>query len=484
MAKFFVTTAIPYVNDKPHIGTTMEFVFADVLSRLNRQQGIATLFTTGTDEHGGKILEKAKEAGVEPLEYVNQISDHFKAAAKALNIGYDRFVRTTDPDHIAAAQDLWQKISADLYKGSYKGWYCTGCESFYSAKEAKANKGVCPLHNRPYEELEEENYFFKLSKYTEPIKQAIEKDELRIVPQSRKHEILALLKSGLEDVSFSRPKAKVPWGIDVPNDQDHVMYVWPEALTNYLTVTGYPQKGFEKWWPADVHVVGKDILRFHAATWPGMLLAAGLPLPKAIYVHGFITVEGKKISKSLGNVIDPVEAASRFGTDPLRYYLLHEIPSSDDGDFSWQRLEEVYTSDLANDLGNLVQRTAAMVKQYQNGIVGEIPQASHDEKAYAEALANFQFDRALDEVWALIKGLNQYVDEEKPWELAKEKDGAEHLGEVLTYLVSNILGVAKLLLPFLPDTATKIQQTFAEGVVHEEVGILFPKLEVATPKAE
>ncbi|MBI4100915.1 methionine--tRNA ligase [Candidatus Microgenomates bacterium] len=474
MAKFFVTAAIPYVNDKPHIGTVLDFVLADVLARYHRQQGDSVLFSTGTDEHGGKILETAQAAGQQPERFVDQMSANFQELCKILNIQYDKFIRTTEPAHVRAAQSTWQAIAGDIYKGAYKGWYCTGCERFFTAQEVKANKGVCPDHKRRYEEIEEENYFFKLSKYNNSIKQAIEKNELRLVPESRRREILALLKKGLEDISVSRPKEKIPWGIEVPNDPNHVMYVWVEALVNYLTVTGYPQADFRQWWPADVHVIGKDIVRFHAAIWPAMLLAANLALPKAIYAHGFITVEGKKIGKSLGNAIDPAEAVRRYGIDALRFYLLHEISSDSDGDFTWERLAAVYDGDLANELGNLVQRVAVMVKQYQKGVVGKITKPSHDIKPYKDAIASFRFDKALDEVWNLIRGLNQYVDEEKPWEVAKKEP--DHLGEVLGYLVSNLLQVARLLAPFLPETAARIEATFAGGTVHPEVGILFPKL--------
>ncbi len=480
MSKFYITTAIPYVNDKPHLGHAMLFILGDALARYRRDQGDEVIFSIGTDEHGGKILEKATELKLKPQALVDSNSLNFRDMATALNIKYDRFIRTTDPAHIKAAQDLWKKFAKDIYKSTYKGWYCTGCEKFVSEKEVEANKGVCPLHNRPYEQLEEENYFFKLSKYTEPIKQAIEDDTLTVVPASRKNEILAVLGRGLEDISFSRPKDKIPWGIEVPGDPKQMMYVWVDALINYLSAVGYPAAGYEKWWPADLQVLGKDILRFHAAIWPAMLLASGLPMPKVIYAHGFITIGGKKMSKSLGNAVDPLNLASKYGVDAFRYYILHEIPGNEDGDFSQERLDAVYNGDLANDLGNLVQRTAAMVSQYQKGVVGEIPPHSHDVKAYHRAIENYRLDRAIDEIWQLVRGLNQYVDEEKPWELAKARDNdPEHLGEVLGYLVSNVLQVGRLLRPFLPETATKIEKTFEGGVVNTEIGVLFPKSETA-----
>ena len=470
--KFYVTTAIPYVNDKPHLGHAMLFTYADVLARYHRQQGDKVLLSIGTDEHGGKILEKAQEQNLDPQEFVDSVSINFKDLAKALSIQADNFIRTTDPDHIKAAQELWQKFAGDIYKSIYKGYYCTGHENFVSTQEVKANKGICPEHNRPYEELEEENYFFRLSKYIQPIKEAITKGDLTVVPESRKNEVLSALRA--EDVSFSRPKEKIPWGVEVPGDPTHVMYVWVDALINYLSSAGYPNETYKNWWPADVQVIGKDLLRFHALIWPAMLLAAGIELPKTIYAHGFITVEGKKMGKSLGNAVDPMEIVAKYGADPFRYYVLHEVPSDADGDFRIDRLEEAYNSDLADDLGNLIQRTVTMISQYQKGIVGKIPSHSHDVTPYNEALGSFRFDKALDEVWLLIKGLNQYVEEEKPWQIAKKQDN-EHLSEVLAYLVSNILQVSSLLEPFLPTTAAKIDQTFADGVVHPEVGLLFPK---------
>lgn len=473
MSKYYVTTAIPYVNAKPHLGTAMLFLMGDVIARVHRNMGDQVLFSVGTDEHGGKMLEKAREAGKEPQLFVDEMSKNFEKLCEQLNIQYDRFVRTTEPGHVTSAQHFWQQIEGDVYKGRYKGSYCTGCEKFVTETEAKANKESCPIHNRPYEILEEENYFFKLSKYTIPVKEAIEKNELRIVPENKRREILSVLNQGLEDISFSRPKSKIPWGVEVPGDPEQVMYVWVEALLNYLTVTGYPQKGYEQWWPADVQVLGKDIIRFHAAIWPAMLLSAKLPLARALYVHGFINVGGKKMSKSdAKTVVDPLEVIQKYGADALRYYILAEIPGDGDGDFTWERFQAVYNSDLANDLGNLVQRVASMINKYQNNVIGDIPEHSHDMTAYQEAIENFRFDIACGEVKELIRGLNQYIEEEKPWKLAK--DDTKHLQEVLAYLVSNILQIAFLLDPFIPETCDKIKRTFADGLVRD-ITSLFPK---------
>lgn len=479
MSKFYVTTSIPYVNGEPHLGHAMEFVMADVLARHARAQGKDTLFSTGTDEHGGKIAEKAAELGLTPQALADQMSQKFRDLVKALNISNDRFIRTTDKPHEARAQVIWKALEKDLYKGKYVGWYCTGDEEFFTETQVKANNGICPDHNRPYEKIEEDNYFFRLSNYTEPVRQAIESGEFKIIPETRRNEILAVLKEGLEDISVSRPKEKIGWGIPVPGDKEQVMYVWVEALMNYITVIGYPEhEDFKKYWPADVQVVGKGILRFHAAIWPAMLLSLGLLLPQTLYVHGYVTVDNKKMSKSLGNSVSPNEVIAKYGPDAFRYFFLRHVPSYEDGDFSWPAFEAAYNNELANELGNAVQRTAAMIQKYQKGLIGDIPAAKHDTAQYEAALAACKFDRALDDVWEQVRGLNQYIDEEKPWAIAKTDD-ADHLREVLAYQTSCLLEIADLLEPFLPESAGKIRGVFAEGVVRPLEGTLFPKLETA-----
>ncbi len=449
----------------------------DVLARQARQAGDDVIFSTGTDEHGGKIAEKAAELKLTPQALADKMAQRFSDLAKKLNISNDRFIRTTDHGHEQRAQIIWKSLKKDIYKGKYTGWYCTGDEAFFSETEVKANKGICPNHNRPYEKIEEENYFFKLSSYSDRIQAAIESGDFKIVPETRRNEILAVIKSGLEDISVSRPRDKIGWGIPVPGDSKQVMYVWFEALMNYITVLGYPEhEDFKTFWPADAQVIGKDIIRFHAAIWPAMLLSLGVALPKTLYVHGFINIEGKKMSKSLGNYVSPDEVIDKYGVDAFRYYFLRHIPSYNDGDFSWATFEAAYNNELANELGNAVQRTAAMIKQYQQGLIGDIPAPEHDIAQYEEALANCRFDRALDEVWEQIRGLNQYIDEEKPWEIAKQKDD-DHLREVLAYQAGALLQIAGLLKPFLPDTADKIEAVFKDGVVRPIEGTLFPKQE-------
>jgi methionyl-tRNA synthetase len=482
MGKYYVTTSIPYVNGDPHIGFAMELLYADVLARHARQRGDDVIFCTGTDEHGGKVAEKAGEQKLDPKAFADQVSQRFQELGKLLNVSNNRFIRTTDAGHEQRAQLIWKKLAGDIYKGKYVGWYCTGDEAFVTETEVKANNGVCPNHNRPYEKIEEENYFFKLSKYTDMITEAISTGKYQVVPAGKRNEILSVLKSGLEDISVSRPAEKIGWGIPVPGDKTQVMYVWFEALMNYITVLGYPEhKDFKTYWPADTHVIGKDIIRFHAAIWPAMLLSLGLALPKQLYVHGFITVEGKKMSKSIGNVVHPADIIKKYGVDAARYYLLRHMPSYEDGDFSWKRLEAAYNNELANELGNAVQRTVVMFQKYQKGLIGDTPPAEHDIAPYEEALVACRFDQALNTVWEQVRGLNQYIDEEKPWAIAKEGD-SDHLREVLAYQASSLLNIAQLLEPFMPETATKIKATFGTGVVRPLDGTLFPKHDVK-PKA-
>ena len=481
---YYVTTSIPYVNGDPHIGFGLELVMADVLARSARKQGRPTIFSTGSDEHGQKIADKAAELKITPKALADQQSQKFRDLGKLLNISADRFIRTTDKGHEQRAAIIWKQLEKDIYKSKYIGLYCVGCEEFVTEAVAKANENTCPIHKKPYERVEEENYFFKLSKYAEQVRAAIQAGTFEVVPVSRRNEILQLIADGLEDISISRPAAKLTWGVPVPGDKNQVMYVWFEALMNYLTVLGYPEHDdYKKFWPANVQVIGKDITRFHAAIWPGMLLAMGLPLPEKLYAHGFINIAGGKMSKSLGNVISPDEIVKRYSTDVFRYYVLRHIPSYEDGDFSWELLERAYNNELANELGNAVQRTAAMITKYQKGIIGDIPPEAHDKAQYLEAIEACRFDRALDLVWEQVRGLNQYIDETKPWAIAKEGD-SEHLKEVLAYQASSLVQIADLLEPFMPETAARIKHVFEEGVIRPIEGTLFPKHETETKPAK
>ncbi len=472
--KYYVTTSIAYVNAPPHIGYALELLQADVLARAARQRGDEVIYCTGTDEHGSKVAQKAVEAGKKPQAFTDEMSEHFRALTKKLNISNDRFIRTTDPNHEKRAQLIWKALSHDIYKGKYVGWYDVRQEEFVPEGKADPER-MKPGHPQAYQRIEEENYFFKLSKYNDKILEAIESGTFKIVPETRRNEILAVLKEGLDDISISRPKDKLEWGVAVPGDKDQVMYVWVEALMNYITVLGYPEhQDFKDYWPAEVQVVGKDIVRFHAAIWPAMLMSLDVPLAKQLYVHSFITVDGEKMSKSIGNVISPDDVIKRYGVDAFRYYFLRHIPSYNDGDFSWEKFESAYNNELANELGNAVQRTAAMVERYQDGIIGDTPAAEHDSEPIAEAIAECRFDRALDHIWDQVRGLNQYIDTEKPWEIAKLGD-KDHLREVLAYQASCLLEIAGLLEPFLPDTAKKIDHIFASGTVKLPESTLFPK---------
>jgi methionyl-tRNA synthetase len=477
MSHFYVTTSIPYVNGEPHLGHAMEMVIADVIARYARAQGKEVIFSTGTDEHGGKINEKAVELGITPGELAAKMSNLFKQLGDHLEISNNRFIRTTDKAHEQRAKLIWKDLEPDIYKGKYVGWYCTGDEAYFTETEVKANAGICPNHNRPYEKIEEENYFFRLSKYTKQIIIAIEDNTFKIYPDTKRNEILRLLESGLDDISISRPKEKLDWGIDVPGDKTQVMYVWFEALMNYITVLGFPEHAdFKNFWPADFQVIGKDISRFHAAIWPAMLLSLGLDLPKNLYVHGFVNVDGKKMSKSLGNYVSPLDVINEYGSDAFRYYFLRHIPSYSDGDFSWETFEASYNNELANELGNLVQRTVVMIENYQDGLVGDIPPPEHDIASYQEAISVCHFDQALDAVWAQVRGLNQYIEEEKPWTIAKSGD-KEHLQEVLAYQVGSLIEIAILLEPFMPDTAKKIKSIFEGSKTTPLKSTLFPKKE-------
>lgn len=484
----YICTAIPYINGAPHIGHAMDYLLADIWSRYQKQQGQTVRFQVGTDEHGNKIAAKAAEKAMQPKAYADSMYGVFEDFIKKLGVEYTDFIRTTDIHHEAAVQYIWQKLEPYIYKGSYEGWYCVGCESFVTDKEATVNNGICPDHNQSYQRLSEENYYFKLSEFGPRIKEAIEKRRLDIVPEFRKNEILALLESGLTDVSVSRPKKNLSWGIPVPGDPSQVMYVWIDALSNYITIIGYPDD--EKWqdyWPADVQVIGKDILRFHAAIWPAMLLALELPLPKRLLVHGHVIAGGTKMSKTLGNVVDPIGIIDDYGIDAFRYYFSRHIPTLEDGDFTWEKFESAYNGELANDLGNLVSRVAKMVLNYQAGVVGDELQAEHDTGPYRQAMERLEFNKAFDELWVMVRSLNQYLEEVKPWELAKnigkDPEVEKHIGEILAHSVGTLNQIAVLIQPFLPTASARITETFKDGVVREQPAVMFPKKTLHGPQA-
>ena len=463
MSKFYLTTAIAYVNAPPHVGHALEFVQADVLARYHRLKKDDTYFLTGTDEHGVKVFETAKEQGIETQELVDKNANVYESLKELMNLSNDDFIRTTDDRHKKGAQKLWMKMfeAGDIYKDTYKGNYCVGCESYIPEKDLDDN-GCCIHHKKKPEVLSEENYFFKLSKYSDAIRSAIESDELLIHPVSRKNEMLNLIGDGLRDVSFSRPKDVLPWGITVPNDDSQVMYVWGDALSNYITAMGYEEDSeeFKKYWPCDVHIIGKDILRFHAGIWIGMLMSAGISIPKAIYVHGFVMSNGQKMSKTLGNVVDPLEYIEKYGIDAIRWYLMREIPTTDDGDFSHNRFLDIHNSELANGLGNLVNRVVMMTDRYLDGKIPEKNKDVYDDvKEYIDkfdkAFDKYDLKEACETICRLVDFGNKYIDDKKPWALAKEEK-MDEVAEVLYVLLDVLRYISMLIAPIIPDTARKI----------------------------
>lgn len=457
--KFYITTSIAYVNAAPHIGFALEAVQADVLARWHQQQGEDVFFLTGTDEHGAKIARAAEAAGKTPKQLIDENAEKFRALKSALNLSWDNFIRTSDQKiHWPVAQELWKRITeaGDLYKKTYKGLYCVGHEAFVTQKDLV--DGKCVDHKKEPEVLEEENWFFKLSNYTDEVRKLIEKGDLKIVPETRKNEVLGLLKENPEDISFSRPSKDLKWGIPVPGDESQTMYVWADALSNYISGYG----GIKNWekHPADIHVVGKDILRFHAIIWPAMLLSAKLPLPKTIFVHGHILSDGQKMSKSLGNVVDPFELVKKYGADAVRYFLLREIPSSEDGDFTIEKFEQRYNADLANGLGNFAARVLTLAEK-EAVLTGKVDsiidgQIENIKKCVKEATEIFKLNNTLSFIWDLIQIGDQYVNMKKPWDKSvSEKDKKTAIFNAVVILKN----VAELLQPFLPETAEKITKS-------------------------
>ncbi|MFH1780796.1 MAG: class I tRNA ligase family protein [Candidatus Nealsonbacteria bacterium] len=472
--KFYITSAIVYTNAPPHLGFSLEIIQADVLARYHRLLGDDVFFLTGTDEHGAKIVRAAEKAGQTPLKFTDEISKKYQELTKSLNLSNDDFIRTTDQKrHWPGVRKAWLTIKekGDIYKKEYEGLYCVGCEAF--VKEKDLVNGVCPLHQQKPEIIREENYFFKLSKYADIVKEKIVSGEIKIIPDGRKNEIISFINQGIEDVSCSRSKENLKWGIPVPEDNTQIIYIWFEALINYISALGYDKNSakFKKYWPADVHCVGKDIFRFHALLWPAILLALGLDLPKAIFVHGYITSGGQKMSKSLGNVVDPFKLAEKYSTDAVRFFLLREIPSTEDGDFSEEKFKERYNGDLASGLGNLVARVEKLAQlaktkkiNSEKSLIAEykIALGSSKEK-YQESLGRFEFSMALSAVWELIKFCDQEVEKNKLWEKSTEKKN------IISNLLFLIDEIAELLAPFLPETSHKI----LKGKIKES---LFPRI--------
>ena len=468
--KYYITTAIAYTSGKPHIGNTYEAILADSLARFKRFEGYDVFFQTGTDEHGQKIEEKAMSANLSPKAFVDNVANEIKGIWDLVGVSYDKFIRTTDEYHQVQVQKIFKKLyeKGDIYKGSYEGWYCTPCESFWT--ESQLVDGKCPDCGRPVKKSQEEAYFFKMSKYADRLMQYYDEHPEFILPISRKNEMVNnFLKPGLQDLCVSRSTFK--WGIPVDFDAKHVVYVWLDALTNYITGIGYDADGahmpnFEKLWPADVHVIGKDIIRFHTIYWPIFLMALDLPLPKKVYGHGWLLQEGGKMSKSKGNVIYADDLVAYFGKDAVRYYVLTAMPQDNDGLISWESIIEVINSDLANVYGNLVSRTIAMSNKYFNGQVenaGANEEVDFELKSVVTGAVNkvtvkmneFKVADALAEIFTIFRRANKYIDETMPWVLAKDDQKSDRLKTVLYNLVESIIIGTSLLAPFLPDTALK-----------------------------
>jgi len=470
--RIYITTAIPYVNASPHIGFALEIVQADCLARFYRAQGWDVFFSTGADENSLKNVQAAEAAGVKVQKWVDQYAAEYEKLRDALNLTYDVFNRTSENHHFKGAQKLWSLCKKeDLYKKMYRGLYCVGCELFY--KENELDNGRCPEHDTVLEKVEEENYFFRLSSYEDYLYKLISTDKLKITPQTRKNEVLSFIKQGLEDFSISRSNARARgWGVPVPNDDSQVMYVWFDALVTYLTALGFAssEKLFDEYWknnPNRLHVIGKGIIRFHSVYWPAMLASTGINLPTAEFVHGYITVEGQKISKSLGNTIDPFELVDKFGVEAVRYYLLREIPAWGDGDFSISRFKEIYNGELANGLGNLVARVARLAADTNLSLP---PKKNFKfKKEVGENLKQYRFDHALIALWEEISALDKKINDEKPWELE-----GRTLKRVITPISSEVREIAFNLSPFLPKTSEKILEQFTGKVSAEKP--LFPRI--------
>ncbi len=468
--KFYITTAIAYTSKTPHIGNTYEIILTDAIARFNRYIGKDVFFLTGTDEHGQKIQEIAEAAGITPQEHVDRIAGEIREIADMLNISYDKFIRTTDDYHVKAVQGIFKRLyeQGDIYKSEYEGWYCTPCESFWT--ETQLKDGKCPDCGRDVKRTKEEAYFLRLGKYQDKLMEYIDSHPDFIQPESRKKEMVNnFLKPGLQDLCVSR--TSFSWGIPVEFDPGHVVYVWIDALSNYITALGYTtgEKGelYKKYWPADVHIIGKDILRFHTIYWPIMLMALGEPLPKQVFGHPWMLFGEEKMSKSRGNVIYAQDLVKRFGVDAVRYYSLHEMPFAQDGSITYDVFMSRYNSDLANTLGNLVNRTVAMVNKYFGGEIpsGAVTEEPDDDlKAVAVGvlgkikarMKTLHVADSLDEIWAVVNRANKYIDETMPWALAKDEAQRPRLGTVLYNLIETIRIIASLLTPFIPDTAAKI----------------------------
>ncbi|MEM4263993.1 MAG: methionine--tRNA ligase [Candidatus Woesearchaeota archaeon] len=492
---FYITTAIDYPNAKPHVGHAYEKTVADALARWHRQNGEDVFFLTGSDENSLKIEEAAKAAGMSTQEFLEKMIPFFKELCKKLNLSNNDYIRTTEARHKKVAQEIFKKVydKGEIYKGTYKGYYCVGCEAFITEKDLI--NGNCPVHQKPPKEIEEESYFFKMSKYQEALIKHIEQHPDFIQPEAKRNEILNRLKEPLRDLSVSRASTK--WGIQTPIDKEHIIYVWFDALINYISGIDYPKAKFKKYWPANVHIIGKDIAWFHTVIWPCMLMAAGIELPKTVHCHGFINFKGEKLSKSRGIVIDPIKLVDEYGTDRVRYFFLKEIVAGEDGDFSYESLATVANADLGDALGNLLQRTAVMIHKYFNG---EIPKPEKFEEidnkliehsdileATDQFMNKYEWHRAVEKIWDFIKACNKYINDTEPWKIQDQK----RLATVLYTLVECLRIISIFTWPFIPETAEKLAKqigqeigTFKKAKFTKKTTGKLPKPEILVKKLE
>ena len=500
MSNFYITTAIDYSNGVPHLGHAFEKIGADAIARYRRLRGDRVHFVIGMDEHSQTILEPAAEAGLEPQAWVDRMADVFSESWRKLHISNDDFIRTTEPRHRRAVEEMVRrtKEAGYIYEGTYEGYYCQRCEEFKQEKDLV--DGQCPEH--PHLEIQwtrEENYFFKLSAFRDPMLELLEEHPDFVQPETRRNEIMNVLKEGLQDVSVSRHERE--WGIPFPGDPNHVVYVWYDALINYLSATGFPEEGYTEWWPADLHVIGKGITRFHCIIWPSMLMAAGVERPRSVWAHGYVNWEGRKLSKSADAPVTLEGAVDRYGPDALRYFLLREIPWNGDGDFTWSRFDDRYNADLANDLGNLANRTLAMINKYRDGVVPAGGATALDQRAvevrdaYTEAMDAHLLHRGAAAAMELAGAANGFVEEKAPWKLAKDESSAAELDDVLGGLARTLARLAILLSPFMPEKSASLWQALGlggeiellssyreidlEGVSVAKGAVLFPKPETS-----
>ncbi len=474
----YITTAIDYANGAPHLGHALEKIGGDVMARYRRLKGEPVHYVIGMDEHGQKVLQSAEERGISPKEWVDELAETFAEAWRRLGVSHDDFIRTTEDRHRRAAQELVRRLADadDLYTDTYAGYYCVGCEGYKTEAELEAKPGAsehaapltdapgperavglqCPTHpTRELQWMEEDNWFFRLSRYQERLLDLLDERPAFVQPESRRNEVRRVIEDGLEDISVSR--ARLPWGIPWPDDPDHVIYVWLEALSNYLSATGFPDDGYDRYWPADYHVIGKDITRFHCVYWPAFLMSAGLPLPRTVWAHGFINFGGGKMSKSAGVTITLDEAIDRHGPDALRYYLMREIPWNGDGDFSWERFDDIYTAELANDLGNLASRSLSMIERYGDGVVPEGERTDLDTRIpdtlvrYRAAMDGNLLHQGIAAALDLAGAANVFIEEQAPWTLAKDPARSDRLDATLASLAHTLATLATILHPFMPE---------------------------------